>query len=231
MAVLNKETGPLSFGPLMKRSILLSLIILITLILFSTFRSIQPAIAPVEATSTTNTVEVTTPAEKPHQEPKIGSDEWLAGWAKLSVAEKVKLNPYKCDTVKQIIREDNGECKLKLSAKSSSAQSAATHQSGSTTTVIVGTKLDWLKASNIKSSDWQYVDWIIQRESSWNPQAVNYLGCIGLGQSCPGGSGLKNDCPDWRTNPVCQLNHFNGYAARYGGWYGSYLAWQRQGWW
>jgi soluble lytic murein transglycosylase-like protein len=31
-----------------------------------------------------------------------------------------------------------------------------------------------------------YVDYIIQRESSGRPWAVNYLGCAGLMQRCPG---------------------------------------------
>jgi hypothetical protein len=71
----------------------------------------------------------------------------------------------------------------------------------------------------------QYMDYIFTHESTNNPCAMNELGCIGLGQSCPGGSGLESDCPNWRTDVECQVRHFTAYANKYGGWAGSYAFW------
>ena len=98
--------------------------------------------------------------------------------------------------------------------------------------VLTGTPQEWMQQSGIDQQYWRAVDFIMTKESTWRPTAVNGGGCIGLGQSCPGGSGLANDCPDWRTNPVCQLQHFDRYATnRYGGWPQAYQAWLAQGWW
>ncbi len=96
---------------------------------------------------------------------------------------------------------------------------------------VTGSKLDWMKAAGIDPSQYQYVDYIIGRESGWNPASVSANRCIGLGQKCDAGS-LISACPNWQSDPVCQLNHFSGYAnGRYGSWQGAYSAWQAQGWW
>lgn len=79
---------------------------------------------------------------------------------------------------------------------------------------------------------WYAVDYVLSHESTWRPDAVNPTGCIGLGQSCPGGSGLSAECPDWKTNVSCQVRHFTKYAQnRYGGWTGAYNFWQSNRWW
>lgn len=97
---------------------------------------------------------------------------------------------------------------------------------------IGGTPQEWMLQAGIPQQHWQFVDFIMIKESTWRPGVVNSIGCIGLGQSCPGGSGLINDCPNWATDPVCQLRHFDKYAKnRYGGWPQSYNAWLAQGWW
>ncbi|HMS23799.1 MAG TPA: ubiquitin-like domain-containing protein [Candidatus Saccharibacteria bacterium] len=96
---------------------------------------------------------------------------------------------------------------------------------------VSGSKLDWMKAAGIDPSQYQYVDYIIGRESGWNPASVSANRCIGLGQKCDASS-LISACPNWQSDPVCQLNHFSGYAnGRYGSWQGAYSAWQAQGWW
>lgn len=79
--------------------------------------------------------------------------------------------------------------------------------------------------------DNSYAQFIYGKESGCNLGAVNPGGCIGIGQSCPGGSGLAADCPDWRTNYACQNAHFTRYAAKYGGWAGAYDFWLGHGWW
>ena len=96
---------------------------------------------------------------------------------------------------------------------------------------LTGSKADWMQAAGIDSSQYQYVDYIIGRESGWNPASVSANRCIGLGQKCDASS-LISACPNWQSDPVCQLNHFSGYAnGRYGSWQGAYSAWQAQGWW
>jgi len=96
---------------------------------------------------------------------------------------------------------------------------------------VSGSKLDWMRAAGIDPSQYQYVDFIIGHESGWNPGSVSANRCIGLGQRCDA-SILISACPNWQSDPVCQLNHFSGYAnGRYGSWQGAYSAWQAQGWW
>jgi uncharacterized protein YabE (DUF348 family) len=94
---------------------------------------------------------------------------------------------------------------------------------------VTGSKAEWMAGAGISPSDYQYVDFVIGHESGWRPGAVSANRCIGLGQSCSGS--LAGSCPDWQSNPVCQLKFFSGYARRYGGWSGAYSEWQRKGWW
>ena len=109
------------------------------------------------------------------------------------------------------------------------------HIASASQTAPSGTHQDWMAAAGIPESDWGYVDWIITRESGWRPSAVNPYGCIGLGQNCPDKNGnlwLVAACPNWQSDPVCQLRRFTVYAqGRYGGWAQSVITWQRQGWW
>jgi hypothetical protein len=76
-------------------------------------------------------------------------------------------------------------------------------------------------------------DFIFSHESGNRLDAVNSIGCYGLGQSC--GPGLAIACPDWSTNLNCQLVYWDNYAAShcdyafgttcYGGWQGAYAFW------
>lgn len=96
---------------------------------------------------------------------------------------------------------------------------------------LTGSKADWLSQAGIDPSQYQYVDYIIGRESGWNPAAVSPNRCIGLGQRC-NPSILTSACPNWQTDPVCQLQHFSGYAnGRYGSWQGAYQFWTVNHWW
>lgn len=71
------------------------------------------------------------------------------------------------------------------------------------------------------------VDHIFNGESSWDPTAVNGEGCYGLGQSCPFGSQMAKECPQWATDIACQVKHFAGYAERrYGGWEQALAHWK-----
>lgn len=90
-----------------------------------------------------------------------------------------------------------------------------------------GSKSEWLAASGIAKEDWGYAEWLVQKESGWNPNAVNRSsGACGLGQQLP--------CGKWAgqwNNPVDSLKGMNGYVkARYGGWAGAVAHSKSRGW-
>lgn len=84
-----------------------------------------------------------------------------------------------------------------------------------------GSPAEWMAAAGIAESDWGYVDYIVSRESGWNPNAINPNGgYCGLVQIAP----LHNvaNC----TDPVVNLRWASGYAqGRYGSWQGAYNHW------
>ena len=92
---------------------------------------------------------------------------------------------------------------------------------------IGGTKQDWMRAAGIPEDQWVYVDFIVSRESGWNPLARNpSSGACGLAQALPCskvGAGA--------TDPVVALQWQHGYVnARYGGYAGAYEFWQANHW-
>ena len=86
-----------------------------------------------------------------------------------------------------------------------------------------GTKTEWLSQSNIPVDSWGIADYIVGRESGWNPNAINQKsGACGLAQALP-----CSKVPGNPYNPVNSLNWMNGYVnSRYGGWQGAYDYWQ-----
>lgn len=67
---------------------------------------------------------------------------------------------------------------------------------------------------------------IYQHESGNNPNAVNSIGCRGLGQACPGS---KLPCG---ADYACQDAWFTNYAmTRYGSWEAAYQFWVQNHWW
>lgn len=78
-----------------------------------------------------------------------------------------------------------------------------------------GSKSDWLSASNIPQDSWGYADYLVSKESGWNPDARNASsGACGLAQALP----CSKLGPSW-NNPVVALNWMNGYVmGRYGSW-------------
>ena len=102
---------------------------------------------------------------------------------------------------------------------------------GTKVAVVSGDRVDWMRAAGISEAEFGAVDSIIGRESGWRPGALNSGGCAGLGQACPA-SKLARACPNWQTDPVCQLQFFGGYAkGRYGSWTNAYNFWQANHWW
>lgn len=90
-----------------------------------------------------------------------------------------------------------------------------------------GSKTEWLAASNIPQESWGYADFMVQKESGWNPNALNKSsGACGLAQALP----CSKLGPNW-SNPVVALNWMNNYVnGRYGGWQGAYNFWITNHW-
>jgi uncharacterized protein YabE (DUF348 family) len=101
--------------------------------------------------------------------------------------------------------------------------------------VVQGTSLSGIKGNmglaGISASDYSYVDYIVSKESNWNPLAQNSSGAYGLCQALPG-SKMASAGADWATNPVTQLRWCSGYATgRYGSWAGAYNYWVSHHYW
>lgn len=82
-----------------------------------------------------------------------------------------------------------------------------------------------------------YANFIYMHESGCNLNAVNSIGCAGIGQACPAS---KTGCVvfDSAGNIVnygsyaCQNAWFTQYAnSAYGGWAGAYAFWVAHSWW
>jgi len=90
-----------------------------------------------------------------------------------------------------------------------------------------GTKTEWLAASNVPQESWGYADYMVAKESGWNPNARNASsGACGLAQALP-----CSKVPGDPLNPIDSLNWMNSYVnGRYGGWQGAYNFWQANHW-
>ena len=91
-----------------------------------------------------------------------------------------------------------------------------------------GAPAEWMAAAGIASSDWGYVDYIVSKESGWNPNATNpSSGACGLVQALP-----CSKVPGNGYDPVDNLRWGNGYATgRYGSWANAYAFWTANHWW
>lgn len=73
--------------------------------------------------------------------------------------------------------------------------------------------------------DNEYAQYIYMHESGCRINAVNSIGCKGIGQRCG----------DWNCSLddyACQNAWFTNYAqSRYGSWYNAYVFWQANRWW
>ena len=135
------------------------------------------------------------------------------------------------------IKELENKLQSKLDAKARQAAVEASKKSvvAQVASVIVphaqaaptGSRNDWMAAAGIPNSQWGSVDYIVSRESGWNPNAVNKNGgACGLGQQLPCGkwAGAWND-------PVAALKAMTSYVnARYGGWAGAVSFWKINHW-
>ncbi|MCB1274699.1 MAG: transglycosylase SLT domain-containing protein [Leucobacter sp.] len=91
-----------------------------------------------------------------------------------------------------------------------------------------GSPADWMAAAGIPEKDWGYVDFVVSRESGWNPNATNSSsGACGLVQALP-----CSKVPGNGYDPVDNLRWADGYAkGRYGSWAGAYNFWISNNWW
>ncbi|KDA05500.1 hypothetical protein DC31_13400 [Microbacterium sp. CH12i] len=91
-----------------------------------------------------------------------------------------------------------------------------------------GAPAEWMAAAGIASSDWGFVDYVVSKESGWNPNATNSSsGACGLVQALP-----CSKVPGNGYDPVDNLRWANGYATgRYGSWAGAYQFWINNNWW
>ena len=109
----------------------------------------------------------------------------------------------------------NLQAKKAKQAELAKAQVAVRPTQAAPVAKVSGSKADWLAASGIPESEWGHADYLVNKESSWNPNAVNASsGACGLGQQLPCGkwSGAWND-------PVAALSNMHGYVlSRYGSW-------------
>jgi hypothetical protein len=82
----------------------------------------------------------------------------------------------------------------------------------------------------VHHSDDFYKEYIFSHESSNRLNAVNSIGCYGLGQDC--NNALANECPNWQTDLDCQLRFWDKYAIRrYKSWANAYQFWVAHRWW
>lgn len=115
-----------------------------------------------------------------------------------------------------------------------SSQSGSSASSTSTSTATRpmytggGSPAEWMAAAGIAESDWGYVDYVVKKESGWNPNATNRSsGACGLVQAYP-----CSKVPGNGYDPVDNLRWGNGYATgRYGSWAAAYDFWIRNNWW
>lgn len=103
--------------------------------------------------------------------------------------------------------------------------------SGGTNAKPTGGHENWMRMAGFKPSEYGAINYIVNHESSWNPQAVNASsGAYGLPQSLPA-SKLASAGSDWRTNPITQLKWMRNYVnERYGGANGALAFWKRNHW-
>lgn len=142
---------------------------------------------------------------------KIATDTSLRE-ERLKTAEKEK----EIESLKENLQaKKEREAEQARIASEQAAQKPKAQATSAPAAQISGDKHSWLAASGIPQAHWGYVDSIVSRESSWNPNAVNKSsGACGLGQQLPCGKwpGAWND-------PVAALRAMNSYVVgRYGGW-------------
>lgn len=127
------------------------------------------------------------------------------------------------------------ELESKLQAKAEAKQKLAraatvskTASAAAPSRNVSGNKQELMAQAGIPESDWAYVDYIVTKESSWNPQARNASsGAFGLPQCL--NKPANSLC--YSSNPVDQLKWQHSYVkSRYGSYAGAYSFWTSNHW-
>lgn len=136
----------------------------------------------------------------------------------------------------QIVRVDGAEESRSLVSENVTAEpvarlvtvgTASTAPAAGSAASYSGSHTDWMAAAGISPADYSAVETLIQRESSWNPNAVNpSSGACGLVQALP----CSKLGPNW-NDPVTALIWGQQYVdGRYGGWQGALAHSYANGW-
>lgn len=114
------------------------------------------------------------------------------------------------------------------SARGSSDSGTSSASAGPVYYTGGGAPAEWMSAAGISEADWGYVDYIVTRESGWNPNASNRSsGACGLVQALP-----CSKVPGNGYDPIDNLRWATGYATgRYGSWAAAYGFWINNHWW
>lgn len=160
-------------------------------------------------------------------------------WSELTLQEKINKNPNKCDLTTQVMWESDGSCHTILEPTESKVIQGSNPKTATVKSDSVAPKKkvgspsnkeEWMRLAGIPQSDWWAVDYIVSRESSWNPQAVNPNGgACGLAQSLPCSKIAKAGL-QW-NNPVDALKwQFSYVKSRYGGYPQAVNFWKAHHW-
>lgn len=144
----------------------------------------------------------------------------------MSAPQQVIAQPEKAP-VKEVVQLPKLEVKLEDPTQLADSTSVPTPPLPKNEKAVTGNKQDWLRSAGIPEADWQYVDFIVSRESSWNPNAKNASsGACGLAQALP----CSKLGPNW-NDPVTALKWQHAYvSSRYGGYKQAYAFWQANHW-
>lgn len=105
-------------------------------------------------------------------------------------------------------------------------------ESDSYSTAPISDHVSIMSAAGISPNDYAYVEFIVEKESSWrydnrNPDS----GAYGLCQALPA-SKMASSGSDYMTNPITQLKWCGKYAhERYGSWASAHSFWVANRWW
>lgn len=113
-------------------------------------------------------------------------------------------------------------------ASSTGSETSSERSSGPLLYSGGGAPSEWMASAGISEADMGYVDYIVTRESGWNPNATNRSsGACGLVQALP-----CSKVPGNGYDPVDNLRWATGYAVnRYGSWGNAYAFWTSNHWW
>lgn len=149
------------------------------------------------------------------QQLKDAEKEHSENQAEIERLEKEKLEQ------QELLKQKEAQLQAKAESKSKVAVLAES------TTAVTGDKFTWMTQAGIPQSDHQYVDYIVQKESSWNPNAVNRSsGACGLAQALP----CSKIGANWNDPVVALKWQLNYVTKRYGGYQGAYSFWLANGW-